>query len=209
MAFWANRRLAPDATLGGGHALNRLGFRVNKIQSGRLGIQSDLSREGAELTQRHLTGRASMDGKAHVDRRVTPGQERGDTSTRKPKPMTRPKKKSARSAGSMDQDIGAAIRSARQTRGVSQQDLAARIGVTFQQLQKYESASNRVSASRLVDIAGALDVAITDFLPSIGARSGPNVSAPELAKLIGLYLRLDHADQKRVLDYAARLDGGA
>jgi transcriptional regulator with XRE-family HTH domain len=122
--------------------------------------------------------------------------------------MTRPKKKSARSAGSIDQDIGAAIRSARQTRGVTQQELAARIGVTFQQLQKYESASNRVSAARLVDIAGALDVAITDFLPSIGARSGPNVSAPELAKLIGLYLRLDHADQQRVLDYAARLDGG-
>ena len=124
--------------------------------------------------------------------------------------MTRPKLKSARSIRSIDQDIGAAIRAARTARGMTQQDLASKIGVTFQQLQKYETASNRISTARLMDIAEALDMAVGEFLPSMAATSASaEVSAPDLAKLISLYLRLAPADQQRMLDYAARLDGSA
>lgn len=123
--------------------------------------------------------------------------------------MTRTKLKSARSTGSIDQDIGASIKAARLERGITQQDLAAKIGVTFQQLQKYETASNRISAARLIDIAGALGVTVGEFLPSAQAPSGPKISAPGLAKLISVFVRLPHADQQRVLDYAARLDGSA
>lgn len=123
--------------------------------------------------------------------------------------MTRSKKTSTRSAGLLDQEIGERIRAARHAHSVTQQDLAAQLGITFQQLQKYESGANRVSASRLSEIAGALDVAITEFLPNVGSQSRPSVSAPDLAKLIALYLRLDASDQKRVIDYSARLADGA
>ncbi len=122
--------------------------------------------------------------------------------------MTRPKKKSSRSAGSVDYDIGDRIRAARHARGVTQQDLAAMLGVTFQQIQKYESGANRVAASRLIDIAKALDLAVTEFLPAAGAHSEMNLNTPELAKLIGLYLRLSASDQRRMLDYGARLADG-
>lgn len=123
--------------------------------------------------------------------------------------MNRSKKKSTRSAGSLDLEIGERIRASRLERNVSQQDLAGQLGITFQQLQKYESGANRVSASRLSDIATALGVAITEFLPSIGSQGGQTISAPDLAKLIALYLRLDASDQKRIIDYAARLADGA
>ncbi|MEQ1809135.1 MAG: helix-turn-helix transcriptional regulator [Terricaulis sp.] len=123
--------------------------------------------------------------------------------------MNRSKKKSTRSAGSLDLEIGERIRASRHARNITQQDLAGQLGITFQQLQKYESGANRVSASRLSDIATALGVAITEFLPGVGSHSGQTISAPDLAKLIALYLRLDANDQKRIIDYAARLADGA
>lgn len=123
--------------------------------------------------------------------------------------MKRPKLKSVRSTGSIDQDIGAAIKAARLERGITQQELAAKIGVTFQQLQKYETASNRISAARLIDIAGALGVTVGEFLPSAQGAPGAKISASELAKLISVFVRLPHADQQRVLDYATRLDDTA
>jgi transcriptional regulator with XRE-family HTH domain len=54
--------------------------------------------------------------------------------------------------------VGRRIRQARLMRGQTQEQVAAKIGVKFQQLQKYETAMNRVSASRLKMIAGALDM---------------------------------------------------
>lgn len=56
----------------------------------------------------------------------------------------------------IDQYVGARIREARHLAGVSQTTLAQAVGTTFQQVQKYENAMNRVSASRLVRIARAL-----------------------------------------------------
>jgi transcriptional regulator with XRE-family HTH domain len=53
--------------------------------------------------------------------------------------------------------------------------LAEAIGLTFQQVQKYEKGSNRVSSSRLVDIANALDVSVSyffeDMSPGVGAQT--------------------------------------
>jgi len=57
----------------------------------------------------------------------------------------------------IDKGVGAAIRARRIDRKLSQTDIASACGVSFQQVQKYESAMNRVSASRLVQIAEALD----------------------------------------------------
>ena len=59
----------------------------------------------------------------------------------------------------------------RVNRGVSQTVLAERIGVTFQQVQKYERGANRVGASRLAQIASVLDVSVGEFFES--SRAGP------------------------------------
>ena len=67
----------------------------------------------------------------------------------------------------LDVMVGAKIGIFRTHRGLSQSDLAEKIGVAFQQVQKYESGANRVGASRLSRIAAALGVSIGElFEPS-------------------------------------------
>lgn len=63
-------------------------------------------------------------------------------------------------------EIGARIRAARTSRGISQECLAGEIGVTFQQIQKYERGANRVAASTLVSIAAALGCPVAELLPA-------------------------------------------
>src|ERR1700676_2008412 len=62
-----------------------------------------------------------------------------------------------------DQSVGRRVRMCRVSRGLSQSALASQLGLTFQQLQKYENGSNRVSASRLHDIARILGVEVASF----------------------------------------------
>jgi transcriptional regulator with XRE-family HTH domain len=69
-----------------------------------------------------------------------------------------------------DLEIGAKIRALRLQRGLSQSDLAAGIDLTFQQLQKYERGTNRVSAGRLQRIADLLDVPVSFFYRGMGAN---------------------------------------
>ena len=64
-----------------------------------------------------------------------------------------------RAVGVFDRELGAAVRQHRLLAGVSQEDLAGRVGVTFQQVQKYEKGVNRMSAARFFDIADKLGVA--------------------------------------------------
>jgi transcriptional regulator with XRE-family HTH domain len=71
-------------------------------------------------------------------------------------------------AGAEDVAIGRKIRALRLQRGLSQSALAGGIGLTFQQLQKYERGANRVSAARLQRIAELLNVPITFFYNGIG-----------------------------------------
>src|SRR5256885_9651145 len=68
-----------------------------------------------------------------------------------------------RRAPAEDVAIGQKLRALRLDRGMSQSDLSNLIGVTFQQLQKYEKGANRVSAGRLMRIAAALHVPVTAF----------------------------------------------
>ena len=65
----------------------------------------------------------------------------------------------------IDELVGREIRGFRKLKGLTQQELAEQIGITFQQLQKYETAKNRVSVSRLWDICEALKVAPGAFFP--------------------------------------------
>jgi transcriptional regulator with XRE-family HTH domain len=70
----------------------------------------------------------------------------------------------------IDVHVGARIRLRRALLGMSQSTLAEAIGLTFQQVQKYEKGTNRVSSSRLVDMANALDVAIPHFFQEMSAE---------------------------------------
>ena len=67
--------------------------------------------------------------------------------------------------------VGSRIRLLRKRRKMSQAQLGKALGVTFQQIQKYEDGKNRVSASRLHAIATALDTAVSDFFVSASDTS--------------------------------------
>lgn len=60
--------------------------------------------------------------------------------------------------------IGGRVRQLREARGVTQATLGGRIGVTFQQVQKYERGTNRIAASRLIQIAECLDTTPASLL---------------------------------------------
>ena len=76
-----------------------------------------------------------------------------------------------RKSGPLDAMVGARIRMFRINRGMSQTTLAERIGVSFQQVQKYELGANRVGASRLSQIASVLGVSVGELFESSGAGS--------------------------------------
>lgn len=67
----------------------------------------------------------------------------------------------------IDQHVGARIRARRKQINVSQGDLAGALDLTFQQVQKYERGSNRVSASKLYEIAKALRVPVAYFFDGL------------------------------------------
>jgi transcriptional regulator with XRE-family HTH domain len=68
-----------------------------------------------------------------------------------------------RSAGKPDIELGKRIRLRRVEQKISQAELGDKLGVSFQQVQKYEKGVNRVGAARLQSIATALDVPVTFF----------------------------------------------
>ena len=86
------------------------------------------------------------------------------------KSMAKPK--SGQSTAAIDNHVGGRIRERRIMLGLTQQQLAEVIGVTYQQAHKYERGINRVSAGRLFEIARALSAPITYFYEGIG-EEGP------------------------------------
>jgi transcriptional regulator with XRE-family HTH domain len=73
----------------------------------------------------------------------------------------------ANRANSIDRHVGARIRERRIMLGLSQQQMADMIGVTYQQAHKYERGINRISAGRLYEITRVLNVAITYFFEGL------------------------------------------
>ena len=67
----------------------------------------------------------------------------------------------------VDRHVGALIRLKRRALGISQSDLAEALGITFQQVQKYERGSNRVSSSKLYEIAQKLDTPLSAFFEGL------------------------------------------
>ena len=87
------------------------------------------------------------------------------------------KPKSERSTAAIDDRVGGRIRERRIMLGLTQEQLAETIGVTYQQAHKYERGINRVSAGRLFEIARALSAPITYFYEGIG-EEGPRQIMP-------------------------------
>ena len=67
----------------------------------------------------------------------------------------------------VDVHVGKRVRHRRWLIGMTQQQLAQQVGIKFQQIQKYETGANRISASRLWDIAEALDVPVSFFFEGL------------------------------------------
>ncbi|MBR9843978.1 MAG: helix-turn-helix transcriptional regulator [Rhodobacteraceae bacterium] len=86
----------------------------------------------------------------------------------------------------VDVHVGKRIRQRRWLTGMTQQQLAQKVGIKFQQIQKYETGANRVSASRLWDIADALEVPVSFFFEGIEAtEEAQEVSAKVPADIMG------------------------
>ena len=89
----------------------------------------------------------------------------------------------------VDVHVGKRIRQRRWLTGMTQQQLAQKVGIKFQQIQKYETGANRVSASRLWDIADALDVPVSFFFEGIeteeSAEATTDVSGKVPADIMG------------------------
>lgn len=103
-----------------------------------------------------------------------------------------------RAANAIDRKLGQRVRTRRLEIGMSQERLAEMLGVTFQQVQKYEKGVNRIAASRLHDISSALDMPVARFFEGLaGVRAGvaetskdyidDALATPEGAQLIALF----------------------
>ena len=113
-------------------------------------------------------------------------------------------------ADALDVELGRSIRRRRLERGLSQHGLAARLGLSGQQLQKYESAANRVSASALFRIARALDQPVAAFFPpgagdDLAGRLTADARGRDLARG---FLGVADPEQRRALAVIALALGG-
>jgi transcriptional regulator with XRE-family HTH domain len=113
-------------------------------------------------------------------------------------------------AHQVDIHVGKRIRQRRWLTGMTQQQLGEAVGIKFQQIQKYETGSNRVSASRLWDIAEALDVPVTYFFDGLdSAESHTPDQMPidvsedrEALELVRTYYAIPETQRKRLFELA-------
>lgn len=85
---------------------------------------------------------------------------------------------SARNANAFDDHVAKRIRMARKARGMSQTEFGEPLGISFQQIQKYESGKNRVSAGRLFEMANLLEVDIGYFFEGLDTNSRAHKPLP-------------------------------
>ena len=106
----------------------------------------------------------------------------------------------------VDVHVGKRLAARRLSMGMNQSQLGAALGVTFQQVQKYEKGTNRVSASMMHRAADALGVQESFFFEGLrGEKPQPSVdlmTLPNGAALAKAYRKLDAAGQKTVLTVA-------
>jgi transcriptional regulator with XRE-family HTH domain len=108
-----------------------------------------------------------------------------------------------RSATDIDKKVGENLCKLRLWRGISQEKLAEAVGVTFQQIQKYEKGRNRISVSRLWQFSKILKIPVEGFYDGIegAVRSDALKLAPEQLTLMKKYNALTVPQKKAVRDY--------
>ena len=119
-------------------------------------------------------------------------------------------------ANPVDLHVGKRLRQRRCLLGMTQQQLANAVGIKFQQIQKYESGANRVSASRLWALSKALDVPVTYFFEGLNgelAATAPEGDEPRMVKptvfedketidLVRAYYNMQVEPRRKFLDLA-------
>ena len=115
-------------------------------------------------------------------------------------------------AHKVDVHVGKRIRQRRWLTGMTQQKLAELVGIKFQQIQKYETGANRVSASRLWDIVDALSVPVGFFFEGMNSESdGSNrsddvpadlMSDKEAMELVRSYYAIPEQQRRRLFELA-------
>ncbi len=115
----------------------------------------------------------------------------------------------------VDRLVGIRITALRKARGLSQTALGNAVGVTFQQVQKYEKGQNRVGAGRLREIARLLEVPVSAFFEDEGQTEGPQedvfgfLSAHGAIELLRAYASIQDDQVRRdvlsIVRAAARL----
>ena len=116
----------------------------------------------------------------------------------------------------VDVHVGQRVRQLRWVTGLTQQQLGDRVGIKFQQIQKYETGVNRVSASRLWDIAVAMDVQVAFFFEGMegehvdaGEDRGDIANHKESLDLIRTYYAIPETERGRLFDLARVLSEAA
>jgi transcriptional regulator with XRE-family HTH domain len=110
-------------------------------------------------------------------------------------------------ANKVDAHVGHQVRTVRLLRGVSQEALGEKLGLTFQQVQKYEKGVNRIGAGRLYDIAGILGVEVVRFYEGLnGTKVTEEVPARLSDDAVRVALKFEALDlRSRRMIYAAML----
>jgi transcriptional regulator with XRE-family HTH domain len=114
-------------------------------------------------------------------------------------------KSKAKSTNSHDIEVGQRIRARRMAKGMSQTELGSLLGVTFQQVQKYEKGVNRVGAGRLVRVAEALDVPVSFFFGATDAGSEDTrailgfLDTSYSLRLLRAFSRIPHGEVQRAV----------
>lgn len=111
----------------------------------------------------------------------------------------------------VDIHVGKRVRHRRWMVGMTQQQLAEKVGIKFQQIQKYETGMNRVSASRLWDMASALSVPVNFFFEGLenhtdetGDEDLPNdiLADKEALELVRSYYAIPENQRRRLFELA-------
>lgn len=104
---------------------------------------------------------------------------------------TAPKSSTARSVSGLDRKVGQKLRLLRQAAGLSQADLGELVGVTYQQVQKYERGVNRISAVRLNEFAAALNAPVLVFFDQPADLKPVRPPAEQAAEVADLFSMID------------------
>lgn len=112
-----------------------------------------------------------------------------------------------------DIEVGRRVRSFRLQRGMSQERLADQLGITFQQVQKYETGTNRIGAGRLQRISEILNVPIADLYATQKRRAGGEAleffdTAASL-RLVRAYARIRDPQVKHAVTHLVEMIAGA